>query len=117
MNTDLYQMTPEVLQKILAGASIADNYSGKRRELRHEFQTHLDLFKENTDGSHRKLYVAGKDISADGIGLTCREKLPEGEQVVIVLEHEGISLACHARVARCTETTRGYQAGLVWEFD
>ena len=106
-----------MLGRILAGTSISDNYLGKRRGLRHEFQTHLDLFKETTDGSHRKFYIFGKDISADGIGVTCREKLREGEQVVIVLEHEGISLACHARVARCTETISGYQAGLVWAFD
>ena len=77
----------------------------------------MDLFQEHGDGEHRKIFVSGKDISLEGIGLTCRVELQADDLVVVAMEHEGVSLACHTRVAHCTQIISGYQVGLTWEFD
>ena len=113
---ELYQLSEDVLAKILAQISAVDNYAGKRSAPRHAYPARLSIYQEQADGSQREIYVSGNDISHTGIGLHCREELALKELVVVVLEHDDASLACHAKVAHCTQTLNGFRVGLKWEF-
>jgi hypothetical protein len=115
-DAEIYQLDENVLGEILANAEITNSYPGKRSSQRFAHNVPLSLLQEESGGPQRKLYVTGKDISLEGIGLTSREKFEEGDPVLIVLDHAGLSLGCYAQVKFCREEIVGYRVGLEWVF-
>jgi len=119
LDTDLYQLTKEILASIMADGPFKTMAidSGRRRVPRLPYLAPLNISQELTPGSERQFRVTAKDISLGGVGIICVIELQMNERVIIVLEHEGITLAGCARVVNCQQNESGYRIGLVWEFD
>ena len=117
---DLYQLTEETLTSILAcrpRPPMDDDDSNKRRTPRFQFVAPLEIFQELAPGSHKRFRVTTKDISLGGLGINCDKELLVNEEVVLVMKHDGIQFASHARVMNCQQEETGYRIGLIWKFD
>ena len=116
---DLYQLTKETLASIMAGSPFKTMAvdSGRRSVPRSPYFGPLNISQEIAPGSDRQFHVTAKDISLGGVGIICGIKLKMNERVIIVLEHEGTTLASYARVVNCQLKEPGYRIGLVWDFD
>jgi len=117
---DLYQLTKETLASIIScnpRPPMEDDDSGKRCTPRFTFVAPLEIFQELAPGSHKRFRVTTRDISRGGIGINCDKEFLVNEEVVLVMKHDGVQLASHARVVHCQQNESGYRIGLVWEFD
>lgn len=54
-----------------------DNYAGKRRHPRYEWQVPAVIEVDPDLPSRRLLYATTRDISESGLGLRCRTRLPQ----------------------------------------
>ena len=88
-----------------------------RRTPRFPFVAPLNIFQEQTPGSHRQFLITTKDISLGGVGINCGKELLVNEQVILVMKHDGVRFASHARVVHCRQKEHGYRIGLLWELD
>lgn len=67
----------------------------------------------NVDGD--VLYVRSRDISGEGLGLTCRAKLDEGKLVQVRQDQNEPWVP--ARIVHATQTIGGHKLGVTLKFE
>jgi hypothetical protein len=82
----------------------------KRANPRYTWKRPMELLVDD-----RIFYVYSRDISEDGIGLTCRRRLGEGAQVRV--RRDSNDSWVPARVAHCTDTVGAFKVGVELTFD
>ena len=82
----------------------------KRANPRYTWKRPIELLVDD-----RIFYVYSRDISEDGIGLTCRHRLGEGTYVRV--RRDSNDSWVPARVAHCTDTVGAFKVGVELMFD
>ena len=90
-------------------------YAGKRRTPRTTWNAALEVYVPKSAVGTAIHYATARDISAGGIGLQCRQAIPDCTLVRICRAGEltGVS----AMVMHCTQSLTGYIIGLEFRFD
>ena len=65
-----------------------DHYLGKRRTVRFQWQTYVQIEVQNPNGTVEYLYATTKDISESGLALTSRQPIDPRAQIRIQLDDE-----------------------------
>ena len=90
-------------------------YAGKRRTPRTTWDAALEVHVPGSAGRTVTHYASARDISEGGMGLQCRQAIPDCTLVRVCPagELKGVS----AMVMHCTRTVSGYIIGLEFHFD
>jgi hypothetical protein len=87
-----------------------DTYHSKRRRTRYAWNQPMELMIN--DKIH---YVKSRDIGEGGIGLACRQRLQEGDEVYIRRDERDPWV--HGRVTHATETIGAFKTGFELKFE
>jgi hypothetical protein len=87
-----------------------DNHDIKRSCRRYAWHRPMEL-----RAGKRIYYVYSRDISEEGIGLVCRDRLTDATQVELRRDENDPWVP--ARVAHCTQTVGAYKVGIELTFE
>ena len=90
-------------------------YAGKRRTPRTTWHAALEVYVSKSAGRSVTHYATARDISEGGIGLQCRQAIPDCTLVQIC--QAGELKGVWAMVMHCTRSLSGYIIGLEFCFD
>lgn len=86
---------------------------GGRRAARWPFPGTVELWLPTPDGFERHQLATSHDLSVDGIGLRCDEKIEPGMELAIAIHEPEASFHGRAIVRHCTPDRRGgYVVGM-----
>ena len=106
-------MARETIRKWNEMAQAAQGHSPdefRRDQPRTDWVVPMEL---NVDGD--VLYVRSRDISSEGLGLTCRAKLAEGKLVQVRQDQSEPWVP--ARIVHVTQTVGGHKVGVTLKFE
>ena len=90
-------------------------YEAKRSSSRYSWNCAMELMVGDDGLNNDIMYVYTRDISATGVGLTCRQNLPGGTRVVI--RRHRTEPWIPARVTHSTESIGAHKVGIEIQFD
>jgi hypothetical protein len=115
--TQTIRLTPEHLSQWMTESSHCD-VSRKRSESRQNLYPELVNIQILRKGSPPILIeTRSRDLCENGMGLTSRYRIDDGELLDVRFSHDGRTYEAHARVVHCTQTVGGYKVGLTFIFD
>jgi hypothetical protein len=94
-------------------AGESDSYTGKRRQARLTWQAQLEVKVASAGGGTETHIATACDISTEGIGLLCRQKLELFSKIEITPPGEAVGPL--AVVRQCTPTLNAYLVGAAFE--
>ena len=90
-------------------------YEAKRSSSRYSWNCAMELVVDGDGLNDDIMYVYTRDVSAKGVGLTCRQNLPDGTRVVI--RRARTEPWIPARIAHSTESVGTHKIGIELQFD
>lgn len=91
-------------------SGIKDTYAGKRRTPRYQMELPVVLEVDGDSPRCRMLYVKSRDISQNGIGVACREKLRPHTPVRVYVDDGEASVT--GTVRHASTMLGGYIVGI-----
>ncbi len=97
---------------------LRDIHGPRRRQVvRWPFPGTVELWIPQKNGAEDYLLGTSLNLSLDGCGIRCDEKLPEGLKVSIAIHEPEVSFHGRAVVRHCTRIEGDYLIGLEFVFD